>query len=100
MLYLIWFHWMRRCDGDCVGAAGKTQGRGVGGLEGPGWRSSGKLQGGRGWGQVLQMRGSALLCSVCTVDSDAVIDAGWRLGHCNLGLNPGFEHVDDDTRNH
>ena len=28
MLYLIWFHWMRRCDGACLGAAGKLQGRG------------------------------------------------------------------------
>ena len=28
MLYLIWFHWMRRCDRACVGAAGKLQGRG------------------------------------------------------------------------
>ena len=25
---LIWFHWMRRCDVACVGAAGKLQGRG------------------------------------------------------------------------
>ena len=30
---------MRRCDGACAGAAGKLQGRGGGGLEGPGWSS-------------------------------------------------------------
>ena len=48
----------------------------------------------------LQRRGSALVCSVCTVDSNADIDAGWRLGRLDLSLNLGFDHVDHDTRTH
>ena len=46
---------------------------------------------------ALQMRGNDLVYSVCTVDSNATIIAGWRLGGCNLGLNHGFDHVDYDT---
>jgi len=66
-----------------------------GGLEGLGW-SSRKAAGERaaaGAAEGLQRRGSALVCSVCTVDSNADIDAGWRLGRPHLGLNLGFDHV-------
>ena len=47
--------------------------------------------------EELQRRGSALVCSVCTVDSNADIDAGWRLGRLDLGLNLCFGHMDHDT---
>ena len=33
-----------------------------------------------GAAEGLQRRGSALVCSVCIVDSNADNDAGWRLG--------------------
>ena len=39
MLYLIWLHWMRRCDVAYVGAEGGCRAEGGGGLEGPGWSS-------------------------------------------------------------
>ena len=65
-----------------------------------GWRgwagAAGKLQG-RGRRRVLQSRGSLLVCSVCTVDNNADIDAGWRHGRPDLGLNLGLDHVDHDT---
>ena len=38
------------------------------------------------------------MCSVCIVDSYGDIDAGRSLGRCKLGLNPGFDHVNHDTR--
>ena len=44
-----------------------------------------------GAAEGLQRRGSVLVCSVCTVDSNADIDAGWRLGRPDLGLNLGCE---------
>ena len=82
---------------------------GGGGLEGLDW-SSREATGERvaaGAAEGLQRRGRVLVCSVCTVDSnpdnDAVesnpdIDAGWRLGRPNVGLNLHFDHVDHDTQ--
>ena len=66
---------------------GSCRVEGGGSLEGPGWSST--EAGGIGRRRVLQSRGSALVCSVCTVDNNADIDAGCsRLGP---GL-PGLEH--------
>ena len=59
-------------------------------MEGLGW-SSREAAGERaaaGAAEGLQRRGSVKVCSVCTVDSNADIDAGWRLGRPDLGLNP------------
>ena len=52
-----------------------------GGLEGLDWSS--REAAGEGAAVVaakgLQRRGSPLVCSVCTVDSHADIDPGWRI---------------------
>ena len=72
-----------------------------------GWRgragAAGKLRGREGGGMCC--RGAveardALVCSVCTVDSNTAIDAGWGLGRLDLGLNLGFDHVDHGTQTH
>ena len=92
---------MRRCDGGCVEVAGKLQGRRrlqVGGA-GLGWsiREAAGERAAAGAAEGLQRRGSVLVCTVCTVDSNADIDA-WT---SNLGsINLGFDHVDHDTQTH
>ena len=68
-----------------VGGAGSEQQGSCGG------------EGGRGCCRGLQRRGSALVCSV---DSNAGIDAVWRLERPDLGLNLGFDHVDHETQTH
>ena len=77
---------------------GSCRAEGGGGLEGPGWssREAAVERAAAGAAEGLRRRGSALVCSVCTVDSNADIDAGWRLRRRNLG----FDHMDHDTRTH
>ena len=62
-------------------------------FRGRGW-SSREAAGERaaaGAAEGLQRRKSALVCSVCTAGGNADIDAGWRLGRPDLGLNLGSE---------
>ena len=95
MLYFIWFHWMRRCNGAWVGAAEKLQGRGGRRVGGAALEQQGSC-GGRsvvGAAEGLQRRGCVLECLVCTVDSNADIDAGWRLGRPDLGVDMSFDTI-------
>ena len=98
-------------DGQCGrGGAGLEQpgscrAGGSGGLEGLGWssREAAWERAAAGATEGLQRRGrapSVLVCSVCTVESNPDIDAEWRLGRPDLGLNLGCDHVDHETQTH
>ena len=81
---------------------GSCRAEGGGGLTGPGWSSRGAAgeRAAAGATEGPQRRGCALVCSVGTVGINANIDARWRLGRPDLGLNLGFDHVDHDTQTH
>ena len=70
---------------------GSCRAESSGGLEGLDWssRAAAGERAAAGAAEELQRRGSALVCSVCTVDSNVDIDAGWRLGRPELGPRVG-----------